>query len=294
VIRYETLEPAFLNRGGVRLAHFELGPEAPQSPPLVLVNGWTGDHGIFTPQIVHFGQTRRVVAVDLRGHGVSDAPEQEYTMAGFADDIAWQCAQLGLKKPVVIGHSLGGAVALELCGRYPDLASGMVMIDSIVMAPAALRDSPDLRRLLAGIGGPDYRAVSKANAWEIGCDFDDPARRKMIYDSYILPPCEKIPQQAAYSAIKNFTQNYDPTPAAEACKIPMAYISADVALVNMARDLGRLKELCPQLVEAKTMLAGHFNTIEVADQVNAMLDRFLAVGLGRPPRATGTADAPSS
>jgi pimeloyl-ACP methyl ester carboxylesterase len=269
-----------LNRDSVRLAHFEAAPKAPQSPPLVLVNGWTGDHGIFTPQIAHFGQTRRVVAVDLRGHGASGAPEQEYTMAGFADDIAWQCAQLGLQKPVVIGHSIGGAVVLELCGRYPELASGMVMIDSIVMAPAGLRDSPDLQRLLDGIGGPNYRTVSKANAWEIGCDFDDPARRKMIYETYVLPPCEKIPQQAAYSTIKNFTQNYDPTPAAEACKIPMAYISADVPLVNMARDLDCLQELCPQLVVAKTMLAGHFNTIEVADQVNAMLDRFLAVGLG--------------
>ncbi|WP_454624228.1 alpha/beta fold hydrolase [Bradyrhizobium cenepequi] len=282
MISYETLEPAFLSRRGVRLAHFEVAPYAPQSPPLVFVNGWTGDHGIFTPQIAYFGQTRRVVAVDLRGHGASDAPEQEYTMAGFADDIAWQCAELGLENPLVIGHSFGGAVALELCGRYPELASGMVMIDSIVMAPAALRESPDLQRLLDGIGGPNYLTVSKANAWEIGCDFDDPARRKMIYETYILPPCEKIPQHAAYSTIRNFALNYDPTPAAEACKIPMAYISADVPLVNLARDLDRLQELCPQLVVAKTMLAGHFNTIEVADQVNAMLERFLAVGLRRP------------
>jgi len=178
---YETLEPAFLNRGGVRLAHFEVRPQAPQNPPLVLVNGWTGDHGIFTPQIAHFGQTRRVVAVDLRGHGASDAPEQEYTMAGFADDIAWQCAQLGLQKPVVIGHSFGGAVALDLCGRYPELASGMVMIDSIVMSPAGLRDSPDVQRLLDGIGGPNYRTVSKANAWEIGGDFDDRGVLSRVY-----------------------------------------------------------------------------------------------------------------
>jgi pimeloyl-ACP methyl ester carboxylesterase len=282
MISYETLEPVFLKRDGVRLAHFEVGPEAPQSPPLVLINGWTGDHGIFTPQIAHFGKTRRVVAVDLRGHGVSDAPEQEYTMAGFVDDLAWQCAQLRLQKPVVIGHSFGGAVVLELCGRYPELASGMVMIDSIVMPPSALRDSPDLQRLLDGIGGPNYRAVSRANAWEIGCDFDDPARRKMIYDTYILPPCDKIPQHAAFSAIKNFALNFDPVPAAEACKIPMAYISADVPMVNMARDLDRLKKICPQMAFGQTLLAGHFNTIEVADQVNAMLERFLAVGLRRP------------
>src|SRR5258707_253777 len=161
----------------------------------------------------------------------------------------------------------------------------MLMIESIVRATAGWRVSPDLQRLLDGIGGPNYRAVSKANAWEIGCDFDDPARRKMIYETYVLPPCEKIPQQAAYSTIKNFTQNYDPTPAAEACKIPMAYISADVPLVNVARDLDRLLELCPQLVVAKTMLAGHFNTIEVADQVNAMLDRFLAICLALAVRS---------
>ena len=48
----------------------------------------------------------------------------------------------------------------------------------------------------------------------------------------------------------------------------------------MARDLDRVKQLCPQLVIAKTLLAGHFNTIEVADQVNAMIERFVAVGLG--------------
>lgn len=282
MISCDALEPAFLNRDGVRLAHFEVGPEAPRSPPLVLVNGWTGDHGIFTPQIAHFGKNRRVVAVDLRGHGASDAPEHEYTMAGFADDIAWQCAQLGLEKPVVIGHSFGGALVLELCGRYPELASGMVMIDSIVMPPQALRDSPELQRLLEGIGGPNYREVSRANAWEIGCDFDAPARRKLIYDTYVLPPCDKIPQQAAFSTIKNFALNYDPTPAAEACNIPMAYISADVPMVTMARDLDRLKQICPQMVFGQTLLAGHFNTIEVADQVNAMLDRFLAVGLRRP------------
>lgn len=281
MISYHKLRPILLSRDGVRLAHVEAGPVAAQVPPLLLVNGWTGDHGIFTPQIAHFSQSRRVVAVNLRGHGSSDAPQQDYTMAGFADDIAWQCAQLELHKPVLIGHSMGGRIALELCGRYPDLASGMVMIDTIVMPPPILRESPGVRALLEGIGGPDYLVVLKANAWELSCDFEDPARRKMIYETYVLPPCERTPQHVAYSMMRNAILNYDPVPAAEACWIPMAYISADVPLVNMARDLDRLQEICPQLVIAKTMLAGHYNTIEVADQVNAMLDRFLTVGLHR-------------
>lgn len=283
------LKPVRIARDGVHLAHVEAGPSTPQSPPLLLINGWTGDHRIFTPQIAHFAASRRVVAIDLRGHGASDAPEQAYTMAGFADDVAWQCAELGLEKPVVIGHSMGGAIALELCGRYPDLACGIMMIDSIIMPSPALRESPDLHRLLDGIGGPDYLSVSRTNAWEIGCDFDDPARRRLIYEKYILPACENTPQHVAHSAIRNFALNHDAVPAAAACKIPMAYISADVPLVNLARDLDRLQQLCPQLVIAKTLLAGHFNTIEVADQVNAMLDRFLAVGLGRSAALHGSA-----
>ncbi len=107
------LKPVLLTRDGVRLAHFEEAPSAPNSPSLLLINGWAGDHGVFMPQINHFADRRRVVAINLRGHGASDAPQQEYTPPGFADDIAWQCGQLGLQKPVVIGHSMGGAVALE-------------------------------------------------------------------------------------------------------------------------------------------------------------------------------------
>ncbi|WP_407525975.1 alpha/beta fold hydrolase [Methylobacterium oryzisoli] len=272
----------FLTRNGVRLAHAEAGPADPSGPPLVLIGGWTGDHRIFTPQIAHLSRRHRVVAVDLRGHGASEAPEQEYTPAGFAADVAWQCEALGLEKPVVIGHSMGGAVALELCGRYPDLAAGLVMIDTIVLPPAAMRESPDVQHLLEGIGGPDYAAVSRANAWDIGCDYDHPDRRRAIFERFILPPCERTPQHVASSTLRNFVLNHDPEPAARTCRIPMAYISADVPLVTAARDLGRLQALCPQLVVAKTMLAGHFCTIEVAEQVNAMLDRFLAVGLSRP------------
>jgi len=272
------LKPGFVIRDGVRLAYFEAGPAKPLDPPLLLVNGWTGDHGIFTPQIEHFSWRRRVVAINLRGHGASDAPQDGYTMPGFADDIAWQSQALGLHKPVVIGHSLGGMIALELCGRHPDLASGLIMIDSMVLPPPAIMESAELARLIDGIGGPDYLAISRANAWEIGCDYDDPARRQAIYDQYILPPCEGTPQHVAIATIKNALA-HDPIPAAAACRIPMAYLSADVPLVNMARDLDHLQRLCPQVVIAKTLLAGHFNTVEVADQVNAMIERFLAVGL---------------
>src|SRR5205085_10062627 len=118
------LKPSFLKRDGVRLAYFEAGPAHGRTPPLILVNGWTGDHRIFTPQIDHFAKSRRVVAIDLRGHGGSDAPQREYTMAGFADDIACQSAELGLHRAVVDRHSMGGPSSLDLAGPPPEPGSG--------------------------------------------------------------------------------------------------------------------------------------------------------------------------
>jgi pimeloyl-ACP methyl ester carboxylesterase len=79
--------------------------------------------------------------VDLRGHGESDAPHQDYTMAVFADDLAWLCTELALMRPIVVGHSMGGNVALELAARYPGLPSSLVMIDSVVLPPRAMLDN---------------------------------------------------------------------------------------------------------------------------------------------------------
>jgi MFS transporter, DHA1 family, multidrug resistance protein len=65
-------------------------------------------------------------------------------------------------------------------------------------------------------------------------------------------------------------------------------VSAVVPALEMARDLDRLQARCPQLIIAKTLGAGHFSPLEVPDQINAMITRFLAMGLARP-RLTGLA-----
>src|SRR5262249_21835363 len=100
-----------LIRDGVRLAYQEAGSG---STPVLFVHCWCCDHGYMTPQFQHFGHGHRVISVDLRGHGESDKPQQDYTVAGFADDLAWLCDQLDVKKPVVIGHSMGGNITFEL------------------------------------------------------------------------------------------------------------------------------------------------------------------------------------
>jgi pimeloyl-ACP methyl ester carboxylesterase len=235
------------------------------------------------PQITYFARTRRVVAIHLRGYGDSDSPKQDYTMAGFADDIAWQCRQLGLRKPLVVGHSLGGAIALELAGRHVDLPSGIVMIDTIVFPPATFIEPA--RKMVEAFSGPDFLAVARAQALELYLDYvdiDDPARRERllapIYDAHL-----KTPQHVAVSTFVNLLNGYDARPAAEACRVPVAYLSAAVPMIEQGRDLERLQASCPQVIVAKTLGAGHFSPLEVPEQINAMIARFLAVGIERRP-----------
>lgn len=77
-----------LNKNGVTLAFQDrgAGPRA-----TVFIHGLGFDHSTFAPQIEFFSRTRRIIAVDLRGHGASDNGTQEYTMPVFAEDIAWLC-----------------------------------------------------------------------------------------------------------------------------------------------------------------------------------------------------------
>ena len=124
---------ADLERDGVVLAYEERGTGA---PPIVLVHGILCDRRYLAPQLEHFSQRHRTVAIDLRGHGESGAPEQKYTIDGFADDdVVWMCGELCVDLPVVVGHSLGGIVALGVAANFPALVSGIVALDSVMVAP---------------------------------------------------------------------------------------------------------------------------------------------------------------
>jgi pimeloyl-ACP methyl ester carboxylesterase len=104
-----------------------------------LVHGWCCDHTFFGPQFEHFHARRpSVVAVDLRGHGQSDKPHETYTMQLFADDLAFLREELGLERPVVIGHSMGGVVARSATFRPSGRNNQAVVCAS---APGAAKPS---------------------------------------------------------------------------------------------------------------------------------------------------------
>lgn len=91
---------ARLVKDGVGLDYEERGAG---DPPVLLVHGILCDRRYVAPQFEYFSRSHRTIAVDLRGHGLSDVPQQGYTVDGLADDLAWVSAQLELVRPLVIG-----------------------------------------------------------------------------------------------------------------------------------------------------------------------------------------------
>ena len=253
----------FQNRDGVALAYEDSNEGL---SPILFVHGWGCDHSFFAPQMAFFKPRHRVVAVDLRGHGCSDAPPQNYTMAGFADDLAWLCTKLGLDKPVVVGHSMGGTIALEFAAHYPELLTAAVLIDSVILPPPEFLES---RRAFAeALRAPNYLGLLNKAASSLFLSTDDQKRKAQI-----LALLGKTPQHVLASAFANHVTEYDAGSAAAACRMPVAYIGAEVAMA----DLPRFRALCPQLITAQTLGSGHFSTLEVPDQVNAMLARLLEI-----------------
>lgn len=125
------MKTGWVGRGGVRLHYREWGPPAPSGNPILLLHGLSSNSMIWARVAAHL-EGRRVVAPDQRSHGLSDSPQEGNTAAEMVEDMAALIHELGLERCLVVGHSWGAAVALELAATHAELAAGLVCVDGAV------------------------------------------------------------------------------------------------------------------------------------------------------------------
>ena len=150
-------EPAsgWLDRDGIRLHYLEWAPDGgvAAGPAVLLLHGLSSNARYWERVAQHLGG-RRLVALDQRGHGLTGRPPQSpelpdgYAMPTLLDDAAFGISELGMGRPVVVGHSWGATVALELVGTRPNVASGLVFIDGPVQSAANLFSWEDAQRIM--------------------------------------------------------------------------------------------------------------------------------------------------
>ena len=104
--------------GDIDVHYVELGPA--DAPPVVLIMGWGGDHTAWAFQLPALAERYRVIALDNRGAGQTDAPDAPYTVAGMARDTLGLMDALGVRRAHVAGASMGGMIAQELALGAPE------------------------------------------------------------------------------------------------------------------------------------------------------------------------------
>jgi len=126
---------------------------------LLLLHGGPGmDHSLFKPAFSALAEDAQLVYLDQRGHGRSDpAPAQQCRLAVWADDVRELCDALGIVRPVVLGVSFGGFVALSYAVRHPDHAGGLILSNT-----RAHTDLDNIAAAFARLGGPDAGACARA------------------------------------------------------------------------------------------------------------------------------------
>ena len=233
-------------------------------PALLFLHGWCGDRSFFAPQFDYFSGSHRVVSVDLPGHGTSAIPE-EYTIEAFARGVGELATDLRLSRSVVFGHSIGAMVALALSQLAPDLVGAMALIDPPPLSKEVWKGFAP--QLIDSFSGPDGPTGRRQFVEQMFLPTDDPTRRAKIIETMTAVPNDiAIPLVQAIAA-------FDGMAVLGRCDVPVVTISSAVP----TNDAASLLAANSTMTLGQAVGAGHFLQLEVPDQVNPMIERFLAI-----------------
>jgi pimeloyl-ACP methyl ester carboxylesterase len=102
----------------------------PALPVLLLIHGITSSSATWDPVIPGLSEHAHVIAPDLLGHGESDKPRADYSLGGFASGLRDLLEHLGHERVTVVGHSLGGGVAMQFAYQYYEHCDRLVLVSS--------------------------------------------------------------------------------------------------------------------------------------------------------------------
>ena len=197
-------------------------------PTVVLVHGWMCDQTYWDLQAPALSGHYGVVTVDLAGHGLSGTGRQAWTITSLGEDIATVISQLELKEVVVIGHSMGGRVGLEVARLLPETVFGVIGVDTFHNADFAW-DPEEGGRLLAGLE-TDFAATCDGFVRSM---FGEQASEVVINE--ITTDMCSGPGDIGAALIRDYAA-YDLAAALQAAHVPVRSINADKWPTNVTAN----------------------------------------------------------
>ncbi len=103
---------------------------AGEGPLIVLIHGITGRSDQWEPAIEHLASDHRILAPDLLGHGESAKPRGDYSLGAYASAVRDTMVALGHERATIVGHSLGGGIAMQFAYQFPERCERLVLVSS--------------------------------------------------------------------------------------------------------------------------------------------------------------------
>jgi 3-oxoadipate enol-lactonase len=240
-------------------------------PPIVFLHGFALDMAMWVEQFRHFGRKNCAVRYDLRGFGRSSLPSGAYDHCA---DLRAMLDHLGLKRPLLVGLSLGANVALRFAAENPGRVAGVVLASPGLPGHVWTEERP-----------PDAaRAIGKARGVEAARSFWG---AHPIFASLAAYPATKAEVMRMLAAYSGWHWQHDDVQAPAAPIIDRLETIATPALVLSGdRDVAGYREiaavLAARLPKARLVRypdSGHMLTMEQPDAVNAEIAAFAAAVL---------------
>ena len=99
------------------------------------MHGWGGDASAFLFVAERLKGFARSIVVDFNGFGATPEPSRPYTVGDYAGEVMSVLEKEGIDNVIIVGHSFGGRVAMEISAKFPDIVSGLVLVDSAGLKP---------------------------------------------------------------------------------------------------------------------------------------------------------------
>jgi pimeloyl-ACP methyl ester carboxylesterase len=152
---------------------------------VVFVHGWSCNLNFWKANIPAFVSQTRVIAVDLPGHGQSDAPQITYSMDLFARAIDAVLQDAGVERATLVGHSMGTPVIRQFYRKYPNKTRALVIVDG-TLRPFA--NPEQMKQFLEPLRGPNYKAHAEQMVGMMTEPVKDPKNREEIKTAMLSAP----------------------------------------------------------------------------------------------------------
>jgi pimeloyl-ACP methyl ester carboxylesterase len=240
-------------------------------PTLVFIHGWSSDGRYWRGQLPYFSQNHRVVTIDLAGHGHSGLGRDAYTMPAFGEDVKAVLDDLEVDRAILIGHSMGGPVAVEAARLMPERVIGIVGVDTFHDLTSEI--SQEQREEMLASFQQDFAPAARQFVATMFIDSTDPELRDWVmHDTAAAPP------EVAISAMEDMLTRHAEGEAArhfEELTIQVVAINADL----WPTDVEVNRQLQPEFRAVIMEDSDHFLHMAKPEAFNRELERIF----GTPP-----------